>query len=75
MSAEEENPLHTEDNYDAAYSSEAAEAPVHPATPVHGYWRSLRELDGKSTLQTDRASYAAGDEVAIAGQGFAPLEE
>src|SRR5215467_15799972 len=28
-----------------------------PATPVHGYWKSLRELDGKAALQTDRGGH------------------
>jgi MoCo/4Fe-4S cofactor protein with predicted Tat translocation signal len=42
-----------EDNYDAAYAPSAAAEPVRPATPVHGYWRSLAELDGKAKLQTE----------------------
>jgi len=42
------------DNYDAAYTTEASDAAVVPPTPEHGYWRSLRELEGTSTLQTDR---------------------
>jgi molybdopterin-containing oxidoreductase family iron-sulfur binding subunit len=46
---------HTEDNYDAAYAPGAAgDEPARPATPVHGYWRSLAELEGKGKLQTDR---------------------
>ncbi|MBS1123330.1 MAG: molybdopterin oxidoreductase, iron-sulfur binding subunit [Deltaproteobacteria bacterium] len=41
-----------EDNYERAYGSDAE--PVQPAapTPEHGYWRSLRELDGKAPFQT-----------------------
>src|SRR2546422_739499 len=30
-------------------------APALPPTPGHGYWRSLRELDGTATFQTDRS--------------------
>src|SRR5262245_18462284 len=51
--SDEPNELHHEDNYDAAYRHEPASEPIAP-TPQHGYWRSLRELEGKSTLQTDR---------------------
>src|SRR5829696_3620342 len=46
----------TEDNYDAAYAPSAEVEPVREATPVHGYWRSLAELEGKAKLQTDRGN-------------------
>jgi MoCo/4Fe-4S cofactor protein with predicted Tat translocation signal len=53
MSAEEHD--HNEDNYDRAYGAEAdVEAPL-PATPVHGYWRSLAELEGEAAFQRDPA--------------------
>jgi molybdopterin-containing oxidoreductase family iron-sulfur binding subunit len=39
------------DNYERAYSSDA-ESYVAPT--AHGYWRSLRELEGQGTLQTDK---------------------
>jgi MoCo/4Fe-4S cofactor protein with predicted Tat translocation signal len=48
-----------EDNYAAAYApgAEGADAePVRPATPVHGYWRSMAELEGKGRLQTERGN-------------------
>src|SRR5262249_13141270 len=51
--SDEPNELHHEDNYDAAYGHEPASEPI-PPTPEHGYWRSLRELEGKASLQTDR---------------------
>src|SRR6185436_20142804 len=43
-----------EDNHDAAYAPSAEAGPVRPATPAHGYWRSLAELEGKAKLQTER---------------------
>jgi Fe-S-cluster-containing dehydrogenase component len=49
MSAEEHD--HTEDNYERAYAQSDA-TPSVPATPEHGYWRSLAELDGKALFQT-----------------------
>src|SRR5258706_3391706 len=48
--SEEDN---AEDNYDAAYGQTTDAAPL-PPTPEHGYWRSMRELDGKASLQSDR---------------------
>ncbi len=36
----------------AALSSEPL-----PPTPAHGYWRSIRELDGQATFQTDPVSH------------------
>ena len=52
MSADEHDHDEQQDNYDAAYAPTDA-APL-PATPVHGYWRSLRELEGRADFQTDR---------------------
>jgi molybdopterin-containing oxidoreductase family iron-sulfur binding subunit len=40
-----------EDNYERAYAP--LETPPLPATPTHGYWRSIRELDGKADFQTN----------------------
>ena len=61
MSAKEPDGLHDardhaqgEDNYEAAYAPQPEAAPGAP-TPEHGYWRSLRELDGEATVQTDRS--------------------
>jgi molybdopterin-containing oxidoreductase family iron-sulfur binding subunit len=51
MSAKESDE-HREDNYDAAYAP-SDQAPL-PPTPEHGFWRSLRELEGKADFQTDR---------------------
>lgn len=42
-----------EDNYDAAYAQSAEAEAFRPATPEHGYWRSLSELKGTGKLQTD----------------------
>jgi molybdopterin-containing oxidoreductase family iron-sulfur binding subunit len=39
-----------EDNYERAYAPAAA--PL-PATPEHGYWKSLAELEGKAAFQQD----------------------
>ncbi len=36
------------------HDHEHAELPEVGPTPVHGYWKSLRELAGNATLQTDR---------------------
>jgi molybdopterin-containing oxidoreductase family iron-sulfur binding subunit len=44
-----------EDNYEAAYGPGADTGPAVPATPEHGYWRSLAELRGEGKLQTDRS--------------------
>ncbi len=55
---------HTEDNYDAAYTTTPADATPLPPTPEHGYWRSLRELEGKASFQTDRG-----------GNEFPPMPE
>ncbi|MEO8701908.1 MAG: Fe-S cluster-containing hydrogenase [Kofleriaceae bacterium] len=55
MSAEEHDHDH-EDNYERAYG--ATENPVATpaaATPVHGYWRSLAELEGKAQFQINPA--------------------
>src|SRR5688572_30902165 len=48
-----------EDNYDAAYApslSDGPAEPVGPATPEHGYWRTMAELEGKAKLQTERGN-------------------
>jgi Fe-S-cluster-containing dehydrogenase component len=42
---------HSEDNYDAAYSGDAPA--MMPPTPVHGYWRSLRELDESTPISSN----------------------
>jgi MoCo/4Fe-4S cofactor protein with predicted Tat translocation signal len=53
--SDEPTELHPEheDHYDEAYGASPETTPV-PPTPQHGYWRSLRELDGKAALQIDR---------------------
>ncbi len=45
-----------EDNYDAAYAPtpEAEAGAARAATPEHGYWRTIAELEGKAKLQTAR---------------------
>jgi MoCo/4Fe-4S cofactor protein with predicted Tat translocation signal len=46
-----------EDNYDAAYGAADAEAALAAsATPVHGYWRTIAELEGTAKLQTERGN-------------------
>ncbi|MGE0548433.1 MAG: TAT-variant-translocated molybdopterin oxidoreductase [Kofleriaceae bacterium] len=50
------------DDHHHEHDDHAVEAPAMGATPEHGYWRSLRELTGKATLQTDRT----GNEFATA---------
>jgi MoCo/4Fe-4S cofactor protein with predicted Tat translocation signal len=52
-----------EDNYDAAYAPAAAGAPGapaaaadRPATPEHGFWRTMAELEGNAKLQTERGN-------------------
>src|SRR3954468_18883538 len=49
MSAKEPNDT-THDN--TATHPEAPQGPL-PATPEHGYWKSLRELEGNAPWQTD----------------------
>src|SRR5436190_23351347 len=44
---------HNDDNYERAYENREVE-PITP-TPVHGYWRSLAELDGTASWQLDPA--------------------
>jgi molybdopterin-containing oxidoreductase family iron-sulfur binding subunit len=64
MSAKEHDehgePQHSphEDNYDAAYApaAEAASGADRPATPEHGFWRTMAELEGKAKLQTERGN-------------------
>jgi Fe-S-cluster-containing dehydrogenase component len=59
MNDDHESPLgahqHDEDNYEKAYHAAAIEAPL-PATPEHGFWRSLAELEGKAKFQVDAAT-------------------
>ena len=45
-----------EDNYEAAYSSAPSDAPVIPATPAHGFWKTLKELEGTAKLQTEKGN-------------------
>jgi molybdopterin-containing oxidoreductase family iron-sulfur binding subunit len=58
MSAKEHDDLHSGDHgheHDHAHPhthDEAQHAPL-PATPEHGYWKSLRELDGKAPWQLE----------------------
>ena len=52
---------HETDNYDAAYAAtpvtdDAAESSVAMPVAAGGYWRSLRELDGKAPFQTDKSN-------------------
>ncbi len=46
------------DNYEAAYAPHPTDDidGLVPATSEYGYWKSLRELDGTATLQTDRGN-------------------
>ncbi len=52
MSAHNEHDGEHEDNYERAYGKDAAPVTASAPTPPHGYWRSLRELDGKAPFQT-----------------------
>src|ERR1700755_106440 len=44
---------HDHDHHDHHDHDDAPLADL-PPTPVHGYWRSLRELDGKAAFQVQR---------------------
>ncbi len=67
MSAEDhEHHDHHEDNYERAYGDQAEQA-VASAPVVHGYWKSLREMEGKVTLDT------SGNELPPVPQVFDPL--
>src|SRR5262249_2112853 len=52
MSAKEHHDPHGDDHsdHDHHHHDDVPAAPL-PATPEHGYWKSLRELDGKATWQ------------------------
>ena len=45
---------HEHDHTEHHAHDDASLAPIGP-TPEFGYWKSLRELEGKATLQTDRS--------------------
>ncbi|HWO17893.1 MAG TPA: Fe-S-cluster-containing hydrogenase [Kofleriaceae bacterium] len=46
-----------EDNYAAAYAPDAPDAgSTRAATPEHGFWRTMAELDGTAKLQTERGN-------------------
>ncbi|MEJ7602071.1 MAG: Fe-S-cluster-containing hydrogenase [Kofleriaceae bacterium] len=65
MSADDHNHDEHRDNYDAAYA-ESDLQPL-PPTPEHGFWRSLRELEGRADVQTDRRDneFPAGHETQV----------
>src|ERR1041384_5117681 len=42
------------DHHHGDHHHDAAPLPDLPPTPVHGYWKSLRELEGAAALQVDR---------------------
>ncbi len=48
------HPAH-EDNYVAAYGTPVTTEPAAP-TPEHGFWKSLKELNGTGKVQTDRSN-------------------
>ena len=54
------------DNYERAYQ-ESTETPEAAAPIVHGFWKSLREMEGKVTLDT------SGNELPPVPQVFDPL--
>ena len=53
MSADEHD-HHDHSHEHAASTTDAALAPL-PPTPEHGFWRSMRELEGEAPFQTDRS--------------------
>jgi MoCo/4Fe-4S cofactor protein with predicted Tat translocation signal len=64
MSAKEHDHTHEhghEHEHEHEHGASEQAAPL-PPTPEHGYWRSLRELEGKASFQTDRS----GNEFATA---------
>jgi len=50
---EHEHP-HEHDDHDDDHEHDDAPLADLPATPVHGYWKSLRELEGKAAFQVAR---------------------
>jgi MoCo/4Fe-4S cofactor protein with predicted Tat translocation signal len=63
MSAKEHDELHDDDHHGhehehaGDHDHPVAEAAVDalPPTPEHGFWRSMRELEGQAAFQTDRS--------------------
>src|ERR1043166_7409449 len=53
---EHEHP-HEHDDHDDDHEHDDAPLADLPATPVHGYWKSLRELEGKAAFQVARTGH------------------
>ncbi len=56
------------DNYERAYNTETPVTEEAPKAIVHGFWKSLREMEGKVTLDT------SGNELPPVPQVFDPMQ-